>query len=136
MLMSLLMIGCSDKKPGKSSAVKQIEAHISQTFGKIAEVTDVNYVNGYEEDENHYIVLGESTLRFTVSRKDVPKGIFGRGVLNEFKTLAFVSLLMVELGDWQAGEQFTVSNSYRFLKTEKGWALMEPDGIGNIRQIQ
>lgn len=51
MLFSLLMVGGSDKKPSKSSAVKQIEAHIFQPFGKIAEVPDVNYANGYEEGD-------------------------------------------------------------------------------------
>jgi len=129
----IVTIACGvPNTPEHGNALDQIKENISDTSYKITKLT---YVNGLQEDVNHYVVGVTYTRTFKVSSNELA----GReAAKTELSIKGFANLLGTELaiaflwGQFSAGDSFDEACEFNFLKTEKGWVLTGINGSPSI----
>jgi hypothetical protein len=127
-------------RPNHADALAKISSLLSAanptSYGNNAysSITNLKYENGYQRDANHYVVVATYTRVFKFSPKCISAMAAGKDGKADGPRFVTDLGLAFGYGEFQAGDSFDEARSYNFLRTEKGWILLGPEGnvtVGN-----
>ena len=133
-VVSFPELACSaTDRPDHKNALTQIMSQLSDPSYSI---TKLQYVNGFEKDQNNYIVLTTYTRVFKVSSSTFAKSISDSD--NPLVRWAQSVAVSSVYGHFEPGDSFDVSAKFRFLRTENGWVLQgfEGDEVTEARHTE
>jgi hypothetical protein len=110
-------------RPDHKNALTQIMSQLSDPSYSI---TKLQYANGFEKDQNNYIVLTTYTRVFNVSSSTFAKSISDSD--NPLVRWAQSVAVSSVYGHFEPGDSFDESAQFRFLRTENGWLLQGFEG--------
>lgn len=122
--VSFQEMACSaTDRPDHKNALTQIMSQLSDPSYSI---TKLQYANGFEKDQNNYIVLATYTRVFKVSASTFAKSISDSD--NPLVRWAQSVAVSSVYGHFEPGDSFDESAKFRFLRTENGWVLQGFEG--------
>ena len=110
-------------RPDHKNALAQIMSQLSDPSYSI---TKLQYANGFEKDQNNYIVFTTYTRVFKVSSSTFAKSISDSD--NPLMRWAQSVAVSSVYGHFEPGDSFDESAQFRFLRTENGWLLQGFEG--------
>jgi hypothetical protein len=125
--------------PDHKDALNQIKNDSGSPW--ISSITKLEYVNGYQIDDNHYVVATTFTRVFKVSSKELydKDGVYrGKAVDKAIDenplaaTMAVLQNLLVNYGRFEPADSLDEACNYLFLRTEKAWILQGSQGVESI----
>jgi hypothetical protein len=125
----------------KDNALKQIRKFIS--LGDFADITNLQYNNGYSLNKYNYVVIAGYTTTFRMSIKDIQEILQqiddNNKKENVFSLNSMLALgLYIKYGQIKAGDSYNETRSYHFIKTENGWVCKgeykENEGENHTKQ--
>ena len=124
---------CAQDRPDHKNALTQIMSQLSDPSYSI---TKLQYANGFEKDQNNYIVLTTYTRVFKVSSSTFAKSISDSD--NPLVRWAQSVAVSSVYGHFEPGDSFDESAKFRFLRTENGWVLQgfEGDEVTEARHTE
>ncbi len=127
LLMLLLLSACSHK-PTDELITQQVTAQLQQRHGEMLfEVVNFRKVNGIQRGDNAYDADIEYDLRFLLDLKDVSMRLQQQGGSIFAAGMEATSLGLL-YGNFQKGDIIHKSERVRFVRSEKGWLIDEPQG--------
>jgi hypothetical protein len=113
-------------RPAKENALKQIKQSLS--LGDFADITDMQYLNGYRLNTDNYVVIAKYVTTFRISIKEIESKLKQIDTDNQKQGIfsingIFSFGLRFKYGDAKAGDAYTETTPFQFLKTENGWVL-------------
>jgi hypothetical protein len=125
-------------RPSHADALNQVMefmARVDATLGgdQMSSVSNFKYANGYQEDANHYVVIVNYRRVFKVGLQDISNATIDKTPNpNNLGGLLTTGMLSFLYGDFTAGDWFEEARSYRFLRTETGWLIVQLVGDTSI----
>jgi hypothetical protein len=118
---------CAQDRPDHKNALAQIMSQLSDPSYSI---TRLQYANGFEKDQNNYIVFTTYTRVFKVSSSTFAKSISDSD--NPLVRWAQSVVVSSVYGHFEPGDSFDESAKFRFLRTENGWILQGYEGDAEV----
>ena len=126
MLCSLLS-ACSDT-PSARNIESMLEQQLNSQYSELFDIEQLEKLNGWQDDEQHYTAEVSYTLKFNKSfsaymneQTDKPGN-----ALEKVTAGIAAGMLKLQYGDFKEGETYQVkSQKLSFRMTEKGWALSD-----------
>lgn len=129
LLPLLLLAGCSDI-PAEAEVAELVRARVlGEGENDYLSIEDFEKLNGYEKDDNRYVVQVRYQLVFHKSLEEIAAELEARSgdsVLDQMSAGLGVMALRIKYGDFKAGDRFPVSEDLTLIRTEKGWRILEP----------
>lgn len=136
-LFSALLIGFSmafltgcfnDKQPSDTEITKMATAYFNQQNPSLFVATQVTKLNGYKQNETHYVAELDITSEAKQSLSDYASAMTQDPSLSAFEKMAMsmqLGIMKLTLPDFKAGDAIQWNKSYLFIKTDNGWMLKE-----------
>jgi hypothetical protein len=124
---TLMLVACSDV-PSERNIKHALQKQYSDLYPDLIAVEDVQKINGWSDNEQHYAAEVAYTLEFKKSYKQYieEKTDQPGNPLEKVTAGITAGLLKLQYGDFKQHDQYKIrQETLTFRMTENGWALVE-----------
>jgi hypothetical protein len=126
-LLVSAVTACSDT-PSASKLEQLLQQQVDTLYNELIDIEDVNKLNGWQDNEQHYAAEVSYTIEFKKSFKSYMDEQTAKpgNPLEKMASGMAAGVLKLQYGDFKAGDEYKVSKEILTLRmTEKGWVLAE-----------
>ena len=127
LFITLFLSGCLGiTQPKDADITEAVSEHFNAQFSGLFNATSVEKINGYKQNDTHYVAEMVITATAERSLEDYAKTIMQDSSLSSFEKIANsmnIGLLKMTLPEFSADDQIEFERNYLFIKTDNGWML-------------
>lgn len=122
-----LLSGCFfDNQPSDNDITKMATGYFNQQNPSLFVAKNVTKLNGYKQNDTHYVAELVITSEAKQSLIDYANAITQDPSLSAFEKMAMsmqLGMMKMTLPNFKAGDAMEWNKSYLFIKTDNGWML-------------
>jgi len=125
----LFISACSQTKPSDEDIKSMAAIHFDNEYKQLFTASNVIKLNGYNQNENHYIAELTITATANYSFEEymhkqwvTDKNTFG---IDKFASSLKLTMLRLTMPEFKAGDTLDFHKDYLFINTDNGWRLQK-----------
>jgi len=127
LLFTLLLSGCLGiTQPTDDDIKAMAKEHFDQKFADIFSIKEIEKINGYKQNDTHYVAELKITAQALRSLEDHVTALMENESLSAVEKMTRgmqLGFLKITLPPFKANDQITFERNYLLIKTDNGWLL-------------